>query len=673
MDLGTVLKKVKASQYKDKAAFKADLDLIWDNCYTYNTLPVSVCTKYHPAVDRVDTVRTDAIPFQSHPLRKSAGILRNRADHLLEFVTDPVAAPPPPLHRPSAFSHFNRSMSRLDALDASHTVNSTAGTYLHPSSLLGDDLQSALNGTPETAYAIVPGRGVSVDVMDHDNTNILRPASEDGLFSDEEDDFQDHYEDEEDDSIKTRKGLTSLKSHPGGGRNLHLLQGVAAQNEPSVLSNGTVRHGSLDPADALRHRSHSPLSRDRASSSSALLSIPNVPGTYPGQGNALVARRATANHNVSHVPRERKPQRRTPSLPPPVQPASFSDRMALQRTPENMAKFSALDEQVTRLELNGPEATEAYRTATSAEKIKSASPKALQRPVEATAIMAPLASLCHSPMPEIYQNGHDPHLSQGQSQGQMVRSRSRSMLFTIDGADMLYWQAVSSDSLARAGLPAVPFTHASPQKPPDPIVVSRLLNGSQKPSVFRKDLAKIQTIKRLHRRIHRLRRPDSDVISASTSSDEQDEDSDDETKLLVPDQRMKSLFELPQELLDATLAMGAADQEVHSFCRSMCQHTGFDRQSEHSWPKFSGRYTLLTKLATVGVRKGALATMTSMVVQYLQNLGKTAAFYRERHGRHWSSAVSSITFEDHEGGTLIPLIASHNKDSGGQFFAQQRW
>lgn len=40
MDLGTVLKKVKAQQYKDKSQFKADLDLIWDNCLLYNTLPV---------------------------------------------------------------------------------------------------------------------------------------------------------------------------------------------------------------------------------------------------------------------------------------------------------------------------------------------------------------------------------------------------------------------------------------------------------------------------------------------------------------------------------------------------------------------------------------------------------------------------------------------------------
>ena len=41
MDLGTILKKVKAQAYKDKKAFKADLELIWDNCFIYNTLAVS--------------------------------------------------------------------------------------------------------------------------------------------------------------------------------------------------------------------------------------------------------------------------------------------------------------------------------------------------------------------------------------------------------------------------------------------------------------------------------------------------------------------------------------------------------------------------------------------------------------------------------------------------------
>ena len=41
MDLGTVLKKVKTQQYKDKKSFADDLNLIWDNCLEYNTWPVS--------------------------------------------------------------------------------------------------------------------------------------------------------------------------------------------------------------------------------------------------------------------------------------------------------------------------------------------------------------------------------------------------------------------------------------------------------------------------------------------------------------------------------------------------------------------------------------------------------------------------------------------------------
>lgn len=40
MDLATVLKKVKSGAYKTKAQFKEDVDLIWANCFLYNTWPV---------------------------------------------------------------------------------------------------------------------------------------------------------------------------------------------------------------------------------------------------------------------------------------------------------------------------------------------------------------------------------------------------------------------------------------------------------------------------------------------------------------------------------------------------------------------------------------------------------------------------------------------------------
>lgn len=40
MDFSTMLKKVKARQYKSKREFKDDLDLIWSNCFTYNAAEV---------------------------------------------------------------------------------------------------------------------------------------------------------------------------------------------------------------------------------------------------------------------------------------------------------------------------------------------------------------------------------------------------------------------------------------------------------------------------------------------------------------------------------------------------------------------------------------------------------------------------------------------------------
>ncbi|KAK1231020.1 Transcriptional activator spt7 [Marasmius sp. AFHP31] len=63
MDFQTMLKKVKQKQYKSKKEFKDDLDLIWSNCLTYNANP-------------------------SHPLRKCAQRLKQKADRLLQNITD---------------------------------------------------------------------------------------------------------------------------------------------------------------------------------------------------------------------------------------------------------------------------------------------------------------------------------------------------------------------------------------------------------------------------------------------------------------------------------------------------------------------------------------------------------------------------------------------------------
>ncbi|PWN51023.1 hypothetical protein IE53DRAFT_368416 [Violaceomyces palustris] len=63
MDLGTMQKKIKSGQYKNKKQFAHDLDLIWDNCLTYNSDP-------------------------SHPLRRNVQFMRKKANHLLEFISD---------------------------------------------------------------------------------------------------------------------------------------------------------------------------------------------------------------------------------------------------------------------------------------------------------------------------------------------------------------------------------------------------------------------------------------------------------------------------------------------------------------------------------------------------------------------------------------------------------
>lgn len=255
---------------------------------------------------------------QSHPLRRSANILRNRANHLLEFVTDPAAQTAAPiLHGPPGTVHIKSTSSRLDALDAAHVINSTIGTIDNPMRLPSEDAHSAISAS------------ASQQGYDAENDQTLL----DGGLGDQDsdyDDFQDYYEDEDDDvdeSIKTRKGLVSLKSQPGGGRNLELLKGLAAQQQqPSSTSDSgdasmTEAESPLATAatstapgetdrDAVRERSRSPSARARSvvgtpGPSSSQLPIPDLPGTVPGQGAALLARRATANIGP-HGHRERR-------------------------------------------------------------------------------------------------------------------------------------------------------------------------------------------------------------------------------------------------------------------------------------------------------------------------------------------------------------------------------
>ena len=68
MDLGTMTKKLKGLQYKSKAEFVTDLNLIWDNCLKYNQ-------------------------EMSHPLRRMANGMRKEAEKLIPLIPDLVIRP----------------------------------------------------------------------------------------------------------------------------------------------------------------------------------------------------------------------------------------------------------------------------------------------------------------------------------------------------------------------------------------------------------------------------------------------------------------------------------------------------------------------------------------------------------------------------------------------------
>lgn len=68
MDLGTMTKKLKGLQYKSKADFVHDLNLIWDNCLKYNQ-------------------------DMGHPLRRMANGMRKEAEKLIPLIPDLTIRP----------------------------------------------------------------------------------------------------------------------------------------------------------------------------------------------------------------------------------------------------------------------------------------------------------------------------------------------------------------------------------------------------------------------------------------------------------------------------------------------------------------------------------------------------------------------------------------------------
>ncbi|KAJ3520663.1 hypothetical protein NM688_g9130 [Phlebia brevispora] len=91
MDLQTMLRKVKQKQYKSKREFEDDLDLIWSNCFTYNSTEV----RHERPPRRPDRGLTRSA--KNHPLRQCATRLKAKADKLLKNITDRKERMDPPV------------------------------------------------------------------------------------------------------------------------------------------------------------------------------------------------------------------------------------------------------------------------------------------------------------------------------------------------------------------------------------------------------------------------------------------------------------------------------------------------------------------------------------------------------------------------------------------------
>lgn len=83
MDLSTILRNAKARKYKSKAEFAADLDLIWKNCFEYNSQEVSL-----QLVLQLGMLSQKKNESKSHPLRAAARFMKQKADHHLEYLAD---------------------------------------------------------------------------------------------------------------------------------------------------------------------------------------------------------------------------------------------------------------------------------------------------------------------------------------------------------------------------------------------------------------------------------------------------------------------------------------------------------------------------------------------------------------------------------------------------------
>ncbi|PPR05625.1 hypothetical protein CVT24_002811 [Panaeolus cyanescens] len=104
MDFQTMYKKVKQKAYKSKLEFQDDLNLIWTNCYTYNAT-------------------------ENHPLRQCVKRLEQKANRLLQNITDRKDRmdPPLPSNLPASTSLSSYSSSSSIAGIARPRMNGVSG------------------------------------------------------------------------------------------------------------------------------------------------------------------------------------------------------------------------------------------------------------------------------------------------------------------------------------------------------------------------------------------------------------------------------------------------------------------------------------------------------------------------------------------------------------------
>ncbi|KAI5986876.1 hypothetical protein EDD15DRAFT_2470606 [Pisolithus albus] len=140
MDLQTMLKKVKAKQYKSKREFKDDLDLMWSNCFTYNSTEVP-----SPSLSSSPT-SPPPLP-QDHPLRHCAMRLKKKAERLLMNITDRRDRVDPPVPGdPSHHSTRPIARPKLNGLTPHDRDRDITPTHILPTLPGATSSRHATNG-----------------------------------------------------------------------------------------------------------------------------------------------------------------------------------------------------------------------------------------------------------------------------------------------------------------------------------------------------------------------------------------------------------------------------------------------------------------------------------------------------------------------------------------------